>query len=272
MRMPAIWISVPVFFVLISCSSLPSLPPDQDFQGIVALSNCSGSLVRFTTSKPDDKGLILTNGHCLEGALLKPGESLADRPSDRSFSLVGAGGTARRATLQASALIYATTSMTDMALYRLTESYAEIERSYGAQARTIAEQRAKAGASVKIISGYWHSKLPCTIDGFVHELKEQGLVWRDAIRYDAACDVIDGTSGAPIVDVISGEVVGISNTGNDGGVLCSLNNPCENDEASHVAAIRGRNYGQQTHWLYACLTSENRLKLDLPGCMLPAPR
>jgi hypothetical protein len=34
-----------------------------DFEGIVALSNCSGALIRLEQSNDNDKGLILTNGH-----------------------------------------------------------------------------------------------------------------------------------------------------------------------------------------------------------------
>ena len=39
-------------------------PLQVDFAGTVALSNCSGSLVRFAASQPTDPAMALTNGHC----------------------------------------------------------------------------------------------------------------------------------------------------------------------------------------------------------------
>lgn len=36
------------------------------FAGTVALSNCSGSVVRAPSSLPGDPALVLSNGHCLE--------------------------------------------------------------------------------------------------------------------------------------------------------------------------------------------------------------
>src|SRR5262245_31943663 len=59
-----------------------------DFTAIIALSNCSGSLVRFTTSKPDDFAMVLTNGHCL--TFLDPGDAVYHEASTRSFSLLNA--------------------------------------------------------------------------------------------------------------------------------------------------------------------------------------
>lgn len=40
------------------------------YNGIIALSNCSGSFVKFKGASPDALGLILTNGHCTGGGSL----------------------------------------------------------------------------------------------------------------------------------------------------------------------------------------------------------
>ncbi len=41
----------------------PNFTAQYDFEGIVALSNCSGSLIRLENSKDSDKAMVLTNGH-----------------------------------------------------------------------------------------------------------------------------------------------------------------------------------------------------------------
>src|SRR5690348_6298664 len=45
-----------------------------DFAGTVALSDCSGSVIRFPNSADSDPALVLTNGHCLETGFPDPGQ------------------------------------------------------------------------------------------------------------------------------------------------------------------------------------------------------
>lgn len=71
-----------------------------DFTAIVALSNCSGSLIQFTNSQPQDNALILTNGHCYEGGFLKPGQVITNKASSRSFDLLNATGKGKLATFK----------------------------------------------------------------------------------------------------------------------------------------------------------------------------
>ena len=40
---------------------------EYDYEGIVKLSNCSGSIIRFKNQSIDDHAIVLTNGHCLGG-------------------------------------------------------------------------------------------------------------------------------------------------------------------------------------------------------------
>ena len=90
-----------------------------DFAGTVALSNCSGSVVRMPASEPDDPALVLSNGHCIESGFPAAGEVIVDQPSSRSFSLLNSAGS-RVATLRASKIAYATMTDTDISLYQLT--------------------------------------------------------------------------------------------------------------------------------------------------------
>jgi hypothetical protein len=80
--------------------------------------------------------------------------------------------------------------------------------------------------------------------------------------------VIGGTSGSPIIARGTRTVIGINNTGNEDGLRCEENNPCEIDEKGNVFYQRGQNYGQQTYWIYSCLTPNFDIDLNKPGCLL----
>jgi hypothetical protein len=182
-----------------------------DFTAIVALDDCSGSLVRFETSRSDDNALVLTNGHCYEGGFLSPGEVIVEGASQRTFDLLKADGS-YLTTLQASAVAYATMTETDVTLYRLDLTYGDIESQYGVQALTISSAHPTAGAPIRVVSGYWKKIYSCSVDGFVYQLREGSWTWDDSIRYSqTGCDVIGGTSGSPILDANSRAIVGINN-------------------------------------------------------------
>ncbi|MEV3989415.1 serine protease [Streptomyces sp. NPDC049837] len=241
-----------------------------DFAGTVALSNCSGSVVRVPGSQPTDPALVLSNGHCLESGMPGPGTVVVDKPSTRSFSLLNSAGT-KVATLRAARIAYATMTDTDVSLYELTSTYAQIQSRYGIKALELNATRPAQGTAIKVVSGYWKRIYGCSIDGFAYRLKEAGWTMKDSIRYTAACDTIGGTSGSPVIDNATGKVVGVNNTGNEDGRRCTMNNPCEVDENGTVTVRHGINYGQQTYTIVACVGTGNKIDLGRPGCALPKP-
>jgi V8-like Glu-specific endopeptidase len=246
----------------------PTAAPD--FAGTVALSNCSGSVVRVPQSQPTDPALVLSNGHCLESGMPDPGEVVVGQSSSRGFTLLGADG-ADVANLQATKLSYATMTSTDVSLYELSSTYEEIESQYGIQALDLATSHPTAGADMSVVSGYWKNVYTCKVDGFVHELHEAGWVMQDSIRYTPECETIGGTSGSPIIDHATGDVIGVNNTGNESGGECTMNNPCEVDENGQVTVREGINYGQQTYQIAGCIGAGNQIDLSLADCALPKP-
>ncbi|MFE0626482.1 serine protease [Streptomyces sp. NPDC058864] len=241
-----------------------------DFAGTVSLSNCSGSLIRFPGSASTDPALVLSNGHCLTSGFLDPGEVLVDQASTRTFGLLNASGRSV-ATLRATKLAYATMTDTDISVYQLNRTYAQIQSSYGISALEVAGTHPVQGTAIKVVSGYWKTIYSCSIDGFVHLLKEGDWTWKDSVRYTSSCNTIGGTSGSPVIDTATGKVVAINNTGNEDGGRCTLNNPCEVDANGTVTVRRGINYAEQTYGIGACVTTGNRFDLTLPGCLLPRP-
>ncbi|MEV6349034.1 serine protease [Actinoplanes sp. NPDC051851] len=236
----------------------------------ISLSNCSASLVRYPTSVSTDQALMLTNGHCYEGGFLDAGEVLQNVSSSRTGGLLNSAGT-RLGTVRADRVLYATMTGTDVTLYRLTATYATLSTRYGATPLTISASHPVAGTTIAIPSGYWKQIWNCKIDSFVSTLREDEWTWHDSVRYDPDCDTIGGTSGSPIVDETSGEVVGINNTGNESGEMCTLDNPCEVADDGTTTAYEGQSYGQETYWFTTCLDSSRNIDLTISGCLLTKP-
>ncbi|MFB7928798.1 MULTISPECIES: serine protease [Streptomyces] len=241
-----------------------------NFAGTVALSNCSGSVVRMPDAEANDPALVMTNGHCLDGGMPGPGEVRVDQASSRTFGLLNSSGS-RVATLRANKLAYGTMTDTDVAFYQLTTTYGQIKSSYGIDALTLNDAHPVAGTAISIPSGYWKRIYSCDIDGFAHSLKEGDWTFKDSVRYTSACNTIGGTSGSPVVDQATGKVVAINNTGNEDGQRCTVNNPCEVDANGNVTVRKGINYAQQIYQVPACFGVDSKLDLSASGCTLPKP-
>ncbi|MFK0159893.1 trypsin-like peptidase domain-containing protein [Streptomyces sp. NPDC090499] len=241
-----------------------------NFAGTVSLSNCSGSVIRFPNSADSDPALVLTNGHCLETGFPEPGEVITGQSSSRTFGLLNSSGT-KVATLRANQVVYSTMTDTDITIYRTTTTYAAIKSSYGISPLTVNASHPVAGTAIKVVSGYWKTIYSCSIDGFVYRLKEGDWTWKDSVRYTSACNTIGGTSGSPVIDTTTGQVVAVNNTGNEDGERCTVDNPCEVDESGNVTVRQGINYAEETYIIPACFTTGNVLNLSASGCTLPKP-
>ncbi|GLZ03206.1 serine protease [Actinomadura sp. NBRC 104412] len=240
------------------------------FAGTVALSNCSGSLVRGPWTRDADRALVLTNGHCLETGMPAAGEVIVDRPSSRAFRLLAPGGDHDLGTLTATRIEYATMTDTDVTVYRVRSTYAQIRRKYGISALRLSDTRPRAGTRIRVVSGYWRKIYSCGLDGFVYRMREAGWTWKDSLRYTPECATIAGTSGSPVLDARTRQVIGVNNTGNEDGERCTLNNPCEVARDGTVTIRKGIGYGQQTYLLARCLGRGGDVVLG-GSCRLPRP-
>lgn len=240
-----------------------------DFEGIVDLGNCSGSLVRFDDSLPTDRALVLTNGHCVR--MIRPGTALAEWPSFRTFTLFNSDKR-RVARLATRRMLYATMTKTDAALYEMQDTYQAIAERHGIQPLELARTGPDVGTEIEILSGRWERAYSCSIEAEVHALREGGWTTLQSLRYSRpGCEVVGGTSGSPVLEAGTRTVVAINNTGNMNGWRCEQNNPCEVDSEGNVTFRKGFNYAQQTFWFYSCRDENGRLDFQLPGCELPRP-
>ena len=239
-----------------------------DFEGIIKLSNCSGSLIIFNGMPDTARAIVMTNGHCIEKpGYIKPGEVVVNMKKSRDLKLFKTLTDLK--PVKTSKILYATMTDTDIAFYELTQTYEEIKKAYDVDPLLLDNGRPSVGAPIQIISGYWDRGWNCKIDGFVYKMKEKDWTWTDSIRYTATCDTMGGTSGSPIVAKGSRTVVGINNTSNESGETCTINNPCEIDENGKIEARKGVRYGQQSYNIYTCLTPDFSIDLSMNGCELP---
>lgn len=240
-----------------------------DFEGIIKLSNCSGSLVAFNGQPLSSKAIVMTNGHCIQkpGGYLTPGEVWVNRPISRTMRVFDKS--MKLTSVQATKILYATMTDTDVAFYELSETYSEIFKKTNVRPFLLDLDRPLVGTSIDIISGYWDRGYSCDIDAFIFKMKEGEWTFTDSIRYTPECDTIGGTSGSPIIARGERKVIAINNTSNEDGETCTLNNPCEINEAGTVEVRKGIRYGQQTYNVYSCLTPAFEFDLNMNGCKLP---
>jgi len=239
-----------------------------NFSGAVALDNCSGSIMRWKTSKDTDKAMVLSNGHCYD--FMGAREAVANRPYDRAVYLLDSAGDTV-GTVHTVTLLYATMWKTDVSLYQLDETYQELQKTYGVPAFTLASTKPKPkDQPIEVLSGYWQTAYDCNLNGFAYRLHEDVWDWNNSLRYsDGGCQVIGGTSGSPILDANRVQI-GINNTINESGGRCTFDNPCEEDRKGHITVHIHRGYGQQTYVFYSCLNG-TKLNLNKHGCKLPKP-
>ncbi|MFI1770006.1 trypsin-like peptidase domain-containing protein, partial [Streptomyces sp. NPDC020800] len=241
-----------------------------DVEGTVALGGCVGSVFRTPASRPVDPALLLTNGHCVEGQRPVPGAALMDQPTDREVSIADREGYPR-ATVHANRLVYATMTGTDIAVYRLDTTYAQLEAK-GAKVFRLTSAPVHAGDPLTM--AYTFRRLKCTAEAVVPHLREGGYLLDNSVRYAArdACSPDHGYSGSPLLAPDNTTIVGIHNTHNDDGQQCTNDNPCEVATDGTVTSTKGRGYGQQVNMITACLPRGSRLDLSHQGCTLTGPR
>lgn len=264
-----------VAVLLVGASSLalaaPASAADDRFAGTARLPGCSGAVVRWAAALDSDPAVVITNGHCVRSPFLGHREVLVDQRQWKRIELLDGSGDVAT-TVRGVHLRYASMYRTDLAVYELRETYADLV-AQGVAPLALAATGPSRGDRIRIPSGYWTEQRACTTTGTVHRLHERGWDWWDSIRLPAldGCAIRGGYSGSPIVSRTTGEVIGIANTAYVGGRRC-VDSACEEDRRGKVVMRRNMNYGQQTALLNGCIGADRRFDLEAPGCTLAKPR
>ena len=127
------------------------------------------------------------------------------------------------------------------------------------------------GTLTRVISGYWRERQDCTVIAHVKTLLEGEWTFADAFAFDDKCLVRGGYSGTPVVDPASNLVVAVVNTVNERGTACSINNPCEVNDAGKRVVYPGRGYAQRVTDIPACVSARGEIDFSLSGCRLAKP-
>ncbi|EME63674.1 S1 family peptidase [Amycolatopsis decaplanina] len=254
---------------IVTGTDVPPDSPVPNVEGTAAVGDCKGAVVRADTARPEDLALALTNGHCVPGERPAPGRALIDRPAGlpRPVTIADRDGYPRT-TARATRLVYATITGTDIALYRLNKTYAQLARE-GAKVFRLTTTPMRDGD--RLLMAYSSSRPRCTVEAVVPHLREGGYQQDDAVRYATSetCASRPGYSGSVLLTPDANTVMGINNTHNRDGERCTEGNPCEVGRDGTETALKGRSYGQQVHRISACLGKKSRLELSRPGCVLP---
>lgn len=212
----------------------------------VLVSDCSGTLIKMPGMGPEQKGLVLTSGHCIGVG------SFNERyPDDKeifiNFEIKG------RAQVRSSSkplgksysyskIIWATMTGVDIALIELDVSIGLIEKE-GFRFYEPSEKTTFIGQELHFSSANKGYEQKCNVEDYVPILKEGPWTFHNALRASIDCQFIHGQSGTAGIDPIDGRIYAIAQTIYEGNEPCSLGNPCEVKESNqNIVRELGRAY------------------------------
>lgn len=280
------WIVLASLLVFSTISQATQTAPR--FNGLVRFDKiCSTSIIRFHQSLKTDKALMLANAHCIRihpelfPDHLKSAAQTVDDQKVGAFLVnfdiknnwvydVELVNYKKNITYKTKAkhVLYATHTLTDLALFELSETFAELETK-GILSLTLSERPAKVNEKIVIVSALFDHQFVCSVDGIVPVILTNRTYFRNAVRYSKECAVYKGTSGSPVISLKTGEVVAINSFRNEpSDKNCIDAGICEVDGADvHVGKIKS-GYGMEVHQIYSCLDENRKINLNKPGCKL----
>ncbi len=240
---------------------------DFDFRGLVHLDQCSGALVRFEKSDPQDFAMALTNAHCVG---LEPGQVIKDEATENYIYPLDQKGGSRYFqgddALKADKILYATLGVTDIALLRLDKRYQDLSQY---TFYTLAQEQPREQTAIDVLSSFFSEGFSCSLEHIAERLIEGEATFLKPMRYSAGCKLFPGTSGSPVLDRKTQKIIGINATGNDQGERCTPSNPCEEEADGKIVYQKSYGYALQTALIYDCLNAKGEIETSLPGCLLP---
>ena len=260
------FVSSSLAVVVALVAGFPATP--EDLRGMASLT-CSGTLIRANRAA-DRPAILLTNGHCATNTAIEADDAITNAPYERGEISLYFGGEAPEG-VKPSRVLYATRTGTDLALIELKSTYGELEAK-GARVYELSDVDAKPETDIQLVSGYWKQKQLCAISHIVGSLIEDVWMTRDSYAMRDPCPIVGGWSGTPMLDPTTGKVVGILNTTNTAGQVCTVDNPCEVMADGTRLAFNGRAYGQRTTAVLGCIDPTGDLNLELPTCKLQKPK
>lgn len=205
---------------------------------------------------------VLTAGHCIEKT---NGNIVTDRLASGVMQFDYFADTAPFKTYPLKKVVWRSIQGVDLAIIELEVSLQALLKE-GIRPLKLAERKPADGTDVLIVSapkGFDKVTLrmaACTVQP-AQELVEGPWVWRNTLMTRCR-DIAGGSSGAPLIDRYSNEIIGVIGTGNlaAGYAPCEEHAPCT-PVGGVYKAIPGNIYGNPTAFLNLCF-SQGRIADD----------
>jgi hypothetical protein len=268
-----------LFWVPLLSAGVPGsselLSEDIRYSGVAKLSvagSCTGSWIIPREGAPEDApAYLFSAGHCYSTSfgtseLVRNREIANGVASFRYFIDTPAE---RRVTVPVRRVVWASMANTDVAVFELGATVSELRRQ-GLSPLTLGDhvedELIVRGIPVSgtPIEDQYLREAGCQFQG-VFNLIEFVWTFRRFLRHDCA-DIRGGSSGSPVINRRSGEVVGVMSTTVEGESSCYLGTPCviggeqpEVLEGSYSAPVWGWN---------VCFAADGRFDPEAAGCPL----
>ena len=130
-------------------------------------------MVRWAAALDTDPAVVITNGHCVRSPFLGAREVLVDQQQWKRIELLEGDGDVAM-TVRGVRLRYASMYRTDLAVYELRETYADLAAG-GVTPLALAADGPSRGDRIRIPSGYWTEQRACTTTGTVYRAPRAGV-------------------------------------------------------------------------------------------------
>ncbi len=250
------------------------------FNGIARVGNCTGALIE-TGGTGQAPAYLLTAAHCIEyqGGYFPPQGVFFDisvSPLSVYFNyyadLILEDNLMTEVVKKVK---YATMDNQDIALLELDTTLVTLKEK-GIHAYKISESLPQEGNLVKLIgvpitgvSQLGIRKAVCRFGKKV-SLREKDFSFSHSYRHH--CSSVGGSSGSPLFDFYSSEIIAVNNTAvNDtslGQEPCSLNRPCEVQDGENKVVAIEENYAQVANLFANCFDSNGFFSEELETCSL----
>lgn len=225
--------------------------------------SCSGFIGKFT--KNSQHAYLFTAGHCVPGLTdrANPNQILSHLKIEKPQKFIArSANSGKIGFVNATGLILATFQRIDLAIYSLKESAIELELA-GLEPFIIQTSPVGEGNPVRVFNPLIGEEASCFVDAHPFTLSFQNWQWSATARLSSQCKLGPGWSGAPVVDVQSGMVLGILSGGNDSGDCFDY---CEIDKDGNRAAFKNRSYFSALSFLNRCLNWNGQVVVE-PICL-----
>lgn len=212
---------------------------------------------------------VLTAGHCIE---LTNGNVVTDRPVSGTMQFNYFADVPTFKSYPLKAVTWRSIQGVDMAIVELDVSLQKLIED-DIQPLKLARDTSASGTDVLIVGapkGFDEVTLrmaACTLQPAV-EVVEGAWVWRNTLMTRCQ-DIRGGSSGSPLLDRYSNEIVGVIETGNfDSDIIpCREHAPCT-PVGNDYAAVPGNVYGNPVAFLNGCFLEGSIAKNPPSSCQL----